>query len=138
MKLKHFFIKKDIFQIQYFFSQINKKDLEKTHPNSIQRTINYLLKKRRESIERSMIRPLYQEVLKSIFFVVIILVDTLIPLQIYLDFPDVINIVFALIVLIIFLYIEKRIYNLLWGKKGRWSLDKYKKNLKDIKENTDS
>jgi hypothetical protein len=30
--------------------------------------------------------------------------------------------------------VEIRIYNSLWGKKGRWSLDKYKKSSEKIVE----
>lgn len=96
----------------------------------------YLIKRRHDNIQKSLVRPLYQEALKCLFYVVVLLVDTLIPLQIYVDFPDIINVVFALIVLIIFLYIEMRIYNILWGKNGRWSLDKYKKISEENKQNS--
>jgi len=96
---------------------------------------NYLLRRKRESIQKSLIRPLYQEALKCLFLVVVLLIDTLIPLQIFADLPDIINIVLALIILVIFLYVEMRIYNMLWGKNGRWSLEKYKKNVEKIKDN---
>lgn len=95
----------------------------------------YLVKRRHDSIQKSLIRPLYQEALKCFFYVFILLIDTLIPLQIFIDFPDIINIVLALFVLIVFLYLEMRVYNLIWGKKGRWSLDKYKKIYEEIKNN---
>ena len=98
--------------------------------------MNNLLKRKRESIQKSMIRPLYQEALKSLFLVVVLFVDTLIPLEIYLDLPNIINIVLALITLGIFLYVEIRIYNLLWGKNGRWSIEKYKKTSEKNKEDT--
>jgi hypothetical protein len=90
---------------------------------------NYLLRKKFESIQKSLIRPLYQEVLKSLFLILILLVDTLIPLELYLDLPNILNILLSITVLCIFLYVEMHIYNLLWGKNGRWSLEKYKKNL---------
>ena len=89
--------------------------------------VNYLLKRKREGIQKSLIRPLYQEALKSLFLVVVLLVDTLIPLEIFRILPAIINIIFALIALFIFLYFEIYIYNRLWGKNGRWSLEKYKK-----------
>lgn len=94
--------------------------------------VNYLINRRRKSIQKSLIRPLYQEVLKCLFLVVILIVDTLIPIQIYLDFPDIINIIFALVALFIFLYFEILIYNLLWGNKGHWSIEKYNKNSEEI------
>jgi len=96
--------------------------------------VSYLIKRRHDSIQKSLIRPLYQEALKCLFYVVVLFVDTLIPLQIFVDFPDIINIVSAMVVLIIFLYIEMRIYNLLWGKNGRWSLEKYKKTSEKTKQ----
>ena len=113
-----------------------KKSRFDIHVEKTEGFVNYLLKRRAESIQKSLIRPLYQEVLKSIFLVIVMLVDTLIPMQILVDLPDIINIVMALIVLIFFLYVEMLIYNKLWGKKGRWSLEKYKKISEELKENT--
>lgn len=86
-----------------------------------------LIKRRRENIQKSLIRPIYQEALKSIFLVIVILIDSLIPLEIFLDLPFIFNIVLALVVICILFFVEMRIYNSLWGKNGRWSLDKYKK-----------
>lgn len=86
-----------------------------------------LIKRRRDSIRRSLIRPLYQEALKSFFIVIVIFIDSLMPLEIFLDLPFIVNIVLALVVLCILFFVEMRIYNSLWGKNGRWSLDKYKK-----------
>ena len=100
--------------------------------------MNNLLKRKRENIQKSMIRPLYQEALKSLFLVVVLLVDTLIPLEIYKNLPDIINIILTLVTLGIFLYVEIRIYNQLWGKNGRWSLEKYKKTQEKNKEDTNS
>ena len=96
--------------------------------------INNLLKRKRESIQKSMIRPLYQEALKSLFLVVVLLIDTLIPLEIYISLPNIINIVLTLVILGIFLYVEIRIYNQLWGKNGCWSIEKYKKIQEKNKE----
>jgi hypothetical protein len=93
----------------------------------VEKLINNLLIRKRESIQKSMIRPLYQELLKSLFLITVILIDTLIPLEIFQVFPSILNIILALITLSIFLFVEIYIYNLLWGRNGRWSLDKYKK-----------
>jgi hypothetical protein len=83
------------------------------------------VKWRQERIRRSLIRPLYQEALRSLFFVVILFVDSLFPLQLFVSIESPYNYIASLIVLVILLYIEMRCYNLLWGKKGRWSLEKY-------------
>jgi hypothetical protein len=96
--------------------------------------VNYLLRKKRENIQNSLVRPLYQEALKSLFLVVILLIDTLVPLEIFRALSNPFNIVFSLVALGVFLYIEMVVYNSLWGKKGRWSLEKYKNVLKQSKE----
>ena len=80
---------------------------------------------RQESIRKSLLRPLYQEALKTLFLVAVPLVDSLIPLQFYVSLTNPYNIIMTLVILVIFLYIEIRIYNAIWGKKGRWSLSKY-------------
>ena len=104
--------------------------------DSIDKTLNYLLERKFNSTQKTLMRPLYQEVLMCLFLVFIIIVDTFIPLQILVDLPNIINIILALITLFIFLYVEIYIYNLLWGKNGHWSLDKYKKTSEKIKEDT--
>jgi hypothetical protein len=88
--------------------------------------VNFLLRRKRENIQNSLVRPLYQEILKSLFLVGALLVDTLIPLEILRDLPNYSNIVLSLVVLGLLLYAEIRMYNAIWGKKGHWSLDKYK------------
>ena len=98
-----------------------------SHVERTENFFNYLLRKKRENIQKSLIRPLYQEALKSLFLVAVLLIDTLIPLEIFQSLPDTINIIFALLILILFLYVEIRVYNHLWGKKGRWSLEWYEK-----------
>lgn len=102
-----------------------EKESGKPKPGSLDSVITRLLKRRRESIQKSLIRPLYQEALKSMFFVLVLLLDSLIPLQLYFLFVYPYDIIVSLIVLVFFLYIETRVYNSLWGKKGRWSLDNY-------------
>lgn len=99
------------------------------HVEKTENMVNYLLRKKRENIQNSLVRPLYQEALKSLFLVIVLLIDTLIPLEVYrmLFYP--LNIGMSLFILSIFLYIEIRLYNSLWGKKGRWSIEKYKKAI---------
>jgi hypothetical protein len=104
------------------------------HVEKTENLVNYLLRKKKENIQNSLVRPLYQEALKSLFLVVILLIDTLIPLEIFRELLNPFNIVFSLIILGVFLYAEIVVYNSLWGKKGRWSLDKYKKSSEKIVE----
>jgi len=82
---------------------------------------------RQESIRKSMIRPLYQEALKTLFLVAVLLVDSLIPLQFFVSLASPYNIILTLVVFGVFLYVEIRIYNALWGKNGRWALAKYER-----------
>ena len=77
-----------------------------------------------------MIRPLYQEALKTLFVVAVLLVDSLIPLQFYVSLASPYNIVLTIVILGVFLYVEVRIYNALWGKNGRWALAKYEGRAK--------
>ena len=107
-------------------SRKNRLDL---HVEKTENLVNYLLRKKRENIQNSLIRPLYQEALKSLFFIIVLLIDTLIPLEVFQMFSFPLNIVLSLIILGIFLYIEIRLYNSLWGKNGRWSIEKYKKPI---------
>lgn len=79
---------------------------------------------RRESIRKSLIRPLYQEALKTLFIVAVLLVDSLIPLQFYVSLASPYNIIITLVILGVFLFVEMRIYNALWGKNGPWALTK--------------
>ena len=97
------------------------------HVEKTENLVQYLLKKKKENIQNSLVRPLYQEALKSLFFVGVLLVDTLLPLEAYRSLISPINIIIAVVMLGVFLCLEIRVYNALWGKKGRWSLEKYKK-----------
>jgi hypothetical protein len=82
-----------------------------------------------------MIRPLYQEVLKMLFIVAVLLVDSLIPLQFFVSLVSPYNIVVTLVTFGVFLYVEVRIYNAVWGKNGRWALSKYEAH-EDQKDST--
>ena len=101
------------------------------HVEKTENMVNYLLRKKRENIQNSLVRPLHQEALKSLFLVIVLLIDTLIPLEVFRMLYYPLNIVISLIILGIFLYIEIRLYNLIWGKKGRWSIEKYKKPIEN-------
>ncbi|PNX49002.1 MAG: hypothetical protein BV459_00985 [Thermoplasmata archaeon M11B2D] len=104
-----------------------------THVEKTENLVKYLLKKRKESIQNSLIRPLYQEAAKSLFVVVVLLLDTLIPLEVIRGLPFPFNLIGSLLIFIVFLYIEVRIYNKIWGKNGRWSVEKYTKQQKQGK-----
>jgi hypothetical protein len=137
MKLRYLFYRRDLSLEEPYSSQLKTENQpKKSNTTGLNKTIQYLLIKRRESIINSTTRPLYQEALKSLFLVIVLLVDTLIPMEIYLNLPNIINILLTLVTLGIFLYVEIRIYNLLWGKKGCWSLEKYKKKSEKNKEDT--
>ncbi|HIG99385.1 MAG TPA: hypothetical protein HA258_02280 [Thermoplasmata archaeon] len=108
------------------------------HVEKTENLVHYLLKKKKENIQNSLVRPLYQEALKNLFLVVVLLIDTLFPLEAYRSLPFPVNIIVSVIILGVFLYIEIRLYNAIWGKHGRWSLDKYKKTIvKTTDEKTD-
>lgn len=109
------------------FLMTRRKNRLDLHVEKTEGFVNYLVKRKKDSIQKSLVRPLYQEALKSFFLAVALLIDTLIPLEIFLDIFSPLNIILALVVLIIFLYIEIRVYNSFWGKNGRWPLEKYKK-----------
>ncbi len=99
------------------------------HVEKTENLIQYLLKKKKENIQNSLVRPLYQEALKSLFLVSVLLIDTLFPLEAYRRFVFPLNIVVTAILLGVFLFLEIRVYNGLWGKKGRWSIEKHKKSI---------
>jgi hypothetical protein len=99
---------------------------------SIKRIITPLQKRRQERIEDLMRRPLYQEATRSVFFIIILFIDAFLPLELYNDLSLPYNTACALVILGIFLCSEIYIYNLIWGKKGRWSIDKYKNKSNEI------
>lgn len=116
----------------------SRKNRLDVHVEKTENLVNYLLRKKRENIRNSLVRPLYQEALKSFFLVVVLLIDTFIPLEVFRILSSPFNIALCLVVIGVFLYVEIRIYNSLWGKKGRWSLDKYKKSSgKTVEEKKD-
>jgi hypothetical protein len=90
--------------------------------------------RRRESIRKSLLRPLYQDALKTLFLCVVLFLDSLVPLQFYVSFGSPLNIVGTLVALGVFLYVEARIYNALWGKNGRWALKHYEKPVESPKD----
>jgi ABC-type xylose transport system permease subunit len=106
-----------------------RKSRSDTHVEKTENLVKYLLRKRKESIQNSLVRPLYQEALKSLFLVMVLLVDTFVPLEGYRIVPFPFNVIIALILLGILVYIEIRFYNSVWGKKGKWSIEKYKQTI---------
>lgn len=102
-----------------------KKTKDESRLERTERLWTSIARWRQESIRKSMIRPLYQEALKTFFVVAVLLVDSLIPLQFYVSLASPYNIVVTLVILGVFPYVEIRIYNATWGKNGRWALAKY-------------
>ena len=83
--------------------------------------------RRRERIRKSLLRPLYQEVLKNLFLALVLIVDVLLPLQVFMSLGFPVNVLAALVAVCVLLYIEMRVWNAVWGHSGRWSLGKYDK-----------
>jgi len=104
------------------------------HVEKTENLVNYLLRKKKENIQNSLVRPLHQEALKSLFLVAVLLVDTLFPLETYRNLISPFNIIVSVIILGVLLYMEIRLYNALWGKNGRWSIEKYKKTIVNTTE----
>jgi hypothetical protein len=93
----------------------------------VEKTFKKYSDRRKKNIQKSLIRPLYQEILKSIFIISIMILNTFLSLEIIflLKFP--INLIIFLITLFVILYIEIKIYNIYWGLNGKWSINKYYK-----------
>ena len=90
-------------------------------------------KRRKESIEKIMLRPFSQEILRCIFIIFIMLLDTFVLLQILLDVPKPFGFILFAIIIVVALYVEIRIYGSIWGKNGCWFLYQYRKTKKDGK-----
>ena len=97
----------------------------KTDQRMFNETISYLSKKRRENIEKTRLRPVIQEIILCLFFVLILFIDVFIPLEIYRFSSTPLTVVLSIFVLFLFFYVEIRVYIALWGKKGRWAVEKY-------------
>jgi hypothetical protein len=97
----------------------------------VENSLKRYSERRKKNIYHSLLRPLYQEILKSIFIIIIMITDTFILLEIILILDIPINIIIFFILGFIIFYIELKIYNSLWGKNGKWSIEKYKKNKKE-------
>ena len=90
----------------------------------VENTFKKYSNRRKKNIQNSLIRPLYQEILKCIFIIIIIVFNTFLSLEILLILIFPANIIIFLLLLIILFYIEMRIYNKYWGLKGKWSIKK--------------
>ena len=86
-----------------------------------------VLDKKRESSERIIFRPLYQEVLRCIFIVFVMLLDVFVILQVLLDVANPFGFVLFFIILLLALYFEMKIYYSIWSEKGYWSVERYRK-----------
>jgi len=87
-------------------SRKNRLDL---HVEKTENLVNYLLKKKKENIQNSLVRPLYQEALKSLFLVGVLLLDTLLPLEAYRSLLFPLNIVISIIILTDLVHLEIRL-----------------------------
>ncbi len=123
--------------IKLFFSFIFKKNGNHMYSRwdkkleIVDNTLKRYSDRRKKNIYQSLLRPLYQELLKSIFIIIIMIFDTFILLEIILILNIPINIIIFFITASILFYIEIKIYNKFWGKNGKWSIDKYKKIKKN-------
>jgi hypothetical protein len=111
-----------------------KSGMNDSRFDSAKRVLDALQKRRRQRIEETIRRSLYQEAARSLFFIVLLFVDVFLPLELYYDLPSSNNIITAFIVLVMLVYGEIRLYNAFWGKKGRWSIEKYKKSFENTVE----
>ena len=100
----------------------------------MEKTFKRYSDRRKKNIYESLLRPLYQEILKCIFITIIIIIDTFILLEIITILNPPINIVFFLFSALIIFFIEIKIYNSIWGKNGKWSIDKYKKKKNNLEK----
>ena len=102
-----------------------KSNLE-TRLEATDRILKYFSERKRRSIENSLVRPLYQEVLRTLFIILSMLTCIFIPLQLLLDFFTPLNYIASPLMFLILFYVELKIYEKIWGKKGIWSIEKYK------------
>ena len=102
-----------------------KSNLE-TRLEATDRILKYFSERKRRSIENSLVRPLYQEVLRTLFIILSMLTCIFIPLQLLLDFFTPLNYIASSLMFLILFYVELKIYEKIWGKKGIWSIEKYK------------
>ena len=106
-----------------------KTDLE-TRLEATDRLLKYFSNRKRKNIENSLVRPLYQEVLKTLFIILSMLTCVFIPLELLLDFIIPLNYIVSLAVFLVIFYAELKVYKKIWGKKGKWSIEKYKRYKK--------
>ena len=95
--------------------------------NIVENTFKKYSERRKKNIQNSLIRPLYQEFLKSIFIMIIMIFYIFLSLEIVLSLNFPINLIILTISIIFILYVEIKIYNAYWGISGKWSINKYKK-----------
>ena len=93
----------------------------------VENTFKRYSERRRKNIYQSLLRPLYQEILKCIFFIITMIFNTFLLLEIIIIFNYPSNVIIFLISISTLFYIEIKIYNIYWGTKGKWSINKYRK-----------
>ena len=102
-----------------------KSSLE-TRLEATDRLLKYFSDRKRKSIEDSLVRPLYQEILRTLFIVFSMLICVFIPLELLLYLFTPLNYITSTVVFLIIFYVELKVYEKIWGKKGKWSIEKYK------------
>ena len=81
--------------------------------------------RRKKSIYNSLIRPLYQEILQSLYLIFIMILDAFILIEIIINFNIPINLLLFLIISFVIIYFEYKLYKKIWGLNGIWSINKY-------------
>ncbi len=99
----------------------------KNRIDSIENSLKKYLDRRTKNINNSLLRPLHQEIFKCLFIVTIMIIDIFVLLEILLSLILPFNIILFFMIGFIIIYLEFKIYNNYWGLKGKWSINKYKK-----------
>lgn len=95
--------------------------------NIVENTFKKYSDRRKKNIQNSLLRPLYQEFLKTLFIIIIMIFDIFLSLEIILSLNFPINLIILTISIFFILYAEIKIYSAYWGIHGKWSINKYKK-----------
>ena len=73
---------------------------------------------------------LYQEILKCLYLIIVMIFDAFILLELIQNLIFPFNLISSIFFAFLLLFFENKIYNRIWGKNGKWSINKYKKKIK--------
>jgi hypothetical protein len=104
----------------------NKKSRIDLKIDAVDRSLQRFSDRKIKSIEKSMLSPLYQEFLKFLYIIFVMLFEVFLLLEILISISNPYNIILFIITLIISFYLVFEIYNRIWGNKGPWSIEKNK------------